>query len=466
MVVIHWLLKEKWFAPALLFGLFIPQAVFGTFDAASHDGHTTGYLMSTMAMFGLLLILAKLGTFVERFGQPAVLGELLIGVLIGNATLVGINLFADVPSNIILLFGAEVGLVLLLFHVGLESDIYKMKAVGVQAFFVAIVGVALPFILGAWVLGPLLFPDLPFIAHLFIGSALTATSVGITARVFQDMGISNTKDAQIVLNAAVLDDVIGLIILAVVVGMATTGTVSVGSISLITGKALAFLFLSIALGIKFAGFIGSIFSRISSGHGRKLTIVLAFAFGFSYLASKVGLAGIVGAYAAGLVLDPVHFTKFRRPKFSDKLAELSGKLEDGDTKNSLDHLVRDSTERQIEDLIHNACAVLTPIFFIFTGMQVQLATLADPSIWGVGAIVIIVAVLGKVVSGAVAGKGVNKLLVGFGMVPRGEVGLIFATMGLSLEILNQETFAVIVLMVIVTTLITPPILGHLVKRQY
>ena len=196
----------------------------------------------------LILLAAKLATLVERLGQPAVLGELIIGVLLGNLVLVGLNIFEPIKQDQFIAFLAELGVVILLFQIGLESNIEKMKQVGWRAFLVAGVGVVVPFILGTYLVGPWLLPGLDFNAYLFIGATLTATSVGITARVFQDLGKLQTKEAQIVLGAAVIDDILGLIILAVVSAMATGGNVGLGFLGIITLKAFLFLAGAIVFG--------------------------------------------------------------------------------------------------------------------------------------------------------------------------------------------------------------------------
>ncbi|PIR46549.1 MAG: sodium:proton exchanger [Candidatus Vogelbacteria bacterium CG10_big_fil_rev_8_21_14_0_10_45_14] len=420
-------------------------------------------IMYTLVAFGILLVLAKLGALVERFGQPAVLGELVVGIVLGNLTILGIPYFETLPQNPALAFLAEVGVIILLFQIGLESNIAKLKAVGVSAFFVAVIGVVVPFLLGTYLLGPLLFAHLPFISHLFLGAALTATSVGITARVFQDMKMSESKESQIVISAAVIDDVLGLIILAVVAGLATTGAVSLGGISLIAGKAVLFLMIAVFLGAKLAGHIGSFFSRINEGAGTKLSLALFVCFTFAYFASEVGLAGIVGAYAAGLILDPVHFKRFKKPQHACEIDELCENL-DANTKECLKKVANQFTEKHVEDLVKDIGLIVIPLFFVFTGMQVELSAISNPLIWGPALLVLLVAIVGKLLAGLGAGKGVNKLLVGVGMVPRGEVGLIFGTMGLSLGVLTQDLFAVIVIMVIVTTLTAPPLLAYIGKR--
>ena len=171
---------------------------------------------TTFLWIAVILIIAKTSSFIERIGQPPVLGELIAGVVVGNLALLGINVFEPIKRDPIIAFLAELGVVILLFQIGLESNIQKMRAVGMRAFLVAIVGVIAPFILGTYVAGPLLLPSLNFNAYLFLGATLTATSVGITARVFRDLGKLQTKEAQIVLGAAVIDDVLGLVILGVI----------------------------------------------------------------------------------------------------------------------------------------------------------------------------------------------------------------------------------------------------------
>src|SRR3989338_4068381 len=185
---------------------------------------------------------------------------------------------------------AELGVIILLFQIGLESNIQKMAKVGVSAFLVAIVGVVVPFVLGTYVVGPYLMPGLPSTGYLFLGAALTATSVRITARVFKDLGKLQTPEAQIVLGAAVIDDVIGLIILAVVSAIATAGTVSGITIALITGKAVAFLVGAIVLGMLFAPYMGRIFSTIHTGVGMKFTLAIAFGLLLASAAQAIGLA--------------------------------------------------------------------------------------------------------------------------------------------------------------------------------
>lgn len=426
-------------------------------EAASHGP------VQTLLWIGVILLFAMLGRFIEKAKQPSVLGELLIGVVIGNLGLVGIHFLDGIKTDQFVKFLAELGVIILLFQVGLESNLSTMKKVGARAFLVAVVGVVMPFVLGTWIIGPWILPDLSSNAYLFLGAALTATSVGITARVFKDFGKLQTKEAQIVLGAAVIDDVLGLIILAVVSALVTLGAVSAGIISWIIAKAVLFLVLSILIGKICAPYISRFFSKINTGVGAKITLAVVFAFFYSAVAGIIGLAPIVGAFAAGLILDPVHFKYFKKPQVAEDM-ESSAETLHGENKEKLIERARHYTDKHIEELLEPIGHFIVPIFFVFTGIQTNLSVLTDRKILLVALGVTVIAFIGKYVSSFAAGKDVNKNIIGFGMVPRGEVGLIFATIGMSLGVLNDELFSVIIVMVIFTTLLTPPILAYLLKK--
>ena len=417
----------------------------------------------TLLMIAGILLAARLASVVERIGQPPVLGELLVGVILGNLGLLGITLFEPIKVNAIIAFLAQLGVVVLLFQVGLESNIREMSRVGVRALMVATVGVVVPFALGAYLVGPLLLPGLSFNAYLFLGATLTATSVGITARVFRDLGVLQSPEAQIVLGAAVIDDVMGLIILAVVSAIVTGGSVSPTDVSLILLKAVGFLAGAIFIGQLVAPQLGRLLSRINTGTGMKFTLALSFGLICAYLAELLGLAPIVGAFAAGLVLDAVHFESFESPKIVEELRRELQQQQHIDI-GQVDAIMRRHAERHVEEIIEPVGHLLSPIFFVLTGMNVQLATLLNPSILLVALGLTIVAFLGKVVAGLMAGK-VNKQIVGWGMVPRGEVGLIFAATGQALGIVDAQTFSVIVIVILLSTLLTPPILTFIIRRQ-
>ncbi len=444
--------------------LIIGQKVFAS--VSTTEGHGASM---TLMWIAVILIIAKIAGLVEKFGQPAVLGELVMGVILGNLFMVGIDVFEPIKHDEILRFLSELGVIILLFQIGLESNIQEMRKVGGRALLVAIVGVLAPFILGAYMVGPWLMPGLDQTAYLFLGAALTATSVGITARVFKDLGKLNIKEAQIVLGAAVFDDVFGLIILAIVSAIATVGAVSFGIVSTIVFKAVVFLIGSIALGAIFASRLGKFLSKVHTGVGMKFTLAIAFCLLFAYLAGLIGLAPIIGAFAAGLVLDPVHFRNFKAPKMVLDVRKVVNnhireEHDDVVLRTEMNKVIDHHSHRHIEDLIEPIAYFLVPIFFILTGMEVSLDTFSNPNILWVALIISVVAIAGKYVSGYFAGD-VNKKIVGIGMIPRGEVGLIFAAIGKGLGVLNNDLFSVIIVMVILTTLVAPPLLAKQLKSM-
>jgi len=410
----------------------------------------------------VLLLLAKISGLIEKIGQAAVLGELLMGVLIGNLYLLGIDIIEPAKSDAIIVFLAELGVVILLFQIGLESDITAMRKVGVPALLVAVIGVAAPFALGTYVIGPWLLPGLSANSYLFLGATLTATSVGITARVFRDLNVLQSHEAQIVLGAAVIDDVLGLIILAVVSAVATTGDVGILDIGWITLKALLFLVGALVIGLRIAPLASHWLSKIHTGSGMKFSILIAFCLIFAWLAHLIGLAPIIGAFAAGLVLDEVQFRDFAEPELIADIRRVAGD-NGSDTAQRVRETLAHHEKHNLEALIEPVGHFFVPLFFIFTGMQVKLDVFFNPAILLTAIAITAAAFAGKIVSGLAAGP-VNKWIVGWGMAPRGEVGLIFAVTGKAMGVVSDEIFSVIVAVVVLTTLITPPVLTTLIRR--
>ena len=315
-----------------------------------------GEVAIVLLALAVILAAAKLGGDVaSRLGQPAVLGELTVGVLLGNLSLFGIQWLEPFKASASLETLAELGVILLLFEVGLESTVRDMLKVGVTSLIVAALGVVTPFALG-WGVGALLMPNESMYVHAFLGATLTATSVGITARVLKDLGKSQSPEARVILGAAVIDDVLGLVILAVVTGMivaADSGTsLSMATAAVIVGKAVVFLVGSLALGLVLAPRLLGWASRLR-GTGVLLTTALVLCFGLSYVAVAVGLAAIVGAYAAGLILEDVHYRDFTA-----------------------------RGEHGIEELLKPLGTLLVPIFFVLMGMRVNLAAFAESKCWG------------------------------------------------------------------------------------
>ncbi len=417
----------------------------------------------TFLWLAIILLLARLSALVERVGIPAVLGELLMGVVLGNLGLAGIGFFEHVADDPTIAVFAELGVVILLFQIGLETTIAELARVGLRALAVAIIGVVVPFVLGTFVVGPWLLPGLSFNAYLFLGATLCATSVGITGRVFRDAGQLDSAEARVVLGAAVIDDVLGLVVLAVVTGFVQSGTVSPGEVGQIVLEAFAFLAGAIVIGRAAAPYLVRLLRGVSDSVATKLTLLLSVGLGLAWLAHAIGLAPIIGAFAAGVLLEPIFLREFEAPEIVRELEPLVRRLPPAEAEKA-GHALERYRERHHEHLLEPLGHFLVPVFFVFTGMQVNLAAMADPVILAVAAGVTVAAIAGKLVAGLAAGSA-DRWAVGWGMVPRGEVGLIFASVGKQLGVVDDALFSVIVCMVILTTLVTPPILDRLIARR-
>jgi Kef-type K+ transport system membrane component KefB len=401
----------------------------------------------------VIYLASKLGgELSNRFGLPPVLGELVGGVVVGISVLhlvVFPEAGADSSSSLIIYFLkttaglspqaadavfatqsevisvlAELGVVILLFEIGLESNLKDLMAVGIQATVVAVVGVAVPFSLGT--AGLMILFGIPAVPAIFAGAALTATSIGITSKVLSELGRLNSKEGQIILGAAVIDDVLGIIVLAVVASLAKDGAVDLGKVIYLIASASAFLIGAIALGNIFNQTFVAIVNNLKT-RGELVIPAFIFAFIMAYIAAAIQLEAILGAFAAGLVLEE-----------TDKRKEL---------------------QKQIIPIAD----MLVPIFFVTVGAKTDLGVL-NPAVPSnregliMATFLIATAIFGKVVTGftVFAQPEINRLAIGVGMIPRGEVGLVFLGIGANIGILSKPLEAAIIMMVILTTFLAPP----------
>lgn len=462
---------------------------------ASAEHHSGGHhdpYASVYMVFFVVICCAVTGRWIaKKLGQSAVLGELIIGIVVGGVmyqtsgpmmTMIRHNgevmkiinntaeydmrwdkavhlELADMEmtdpvrtqiedvltlpdsaefillSNYVLLF-SSFGVILLLFMVGLESSYEEMVSVGGPALVTASLGVIFPFLFGFLAMEALLPEGSDPNIAIFVGATLAATSIGITARVFKDLGKMRMPEAKVVLGAAVIDDILGLIVLAVVTGIISTGHVDPVEVGLIVAKAAGFLIAVIFFGKKLLDKHVKWFAKIDDSHVH-LIYPFALMLALAFLADLIGLAPIIGAFVAGLIIKDEHFKDFKTP---------SGHQE------------------HIESVIEPINGIFAPVFFVVMGFQVDVTAFADMNVLGIGLIVTVAAIAGKMLS-SVFLKGKDKLIVGIGLVPRGEVGLIFAGIGKGLGVLNADMFAVVIIVVLLTTLVTPPLLKWAIDRK-
>src|SRR3990167_8317293 len=432
----------------------------------------------------LLLFFGIIGRYIAKlFNQSGVLGELLMGVFLGNICYFGgmqlMVILRDSPAvfaivqNILegmpradavnavinnqyyanqvyaALSGpngndwikisyvvdmlSRYGVIFLLFMVGLESSVTELRKTGKEAFYVAVIGILMPIIFGILSVY-LLMHDIKFTTVLFIGATLSATSVGITASVLKDMKKINTMESKTILGAAMIDDVLGLIILAVVSGMVISNSIDVYDITKIIVLSLLFFPVAIYLGPKILKKMIIWFNFLTPWES-KLLVSFIFVMGFSWLATLVQMSTIIGAFVAGIILHDGFFESRER-----------------DIKNP----------QSIKHLMAPFEAIFAPLFFMLIGIQVRLETFFDWHVLVIALGLIVVAIIGKLLSGFGGARRDDRLLIGIGMMPRGEVGLIFASVGKTIGVINDSLFSSIIIMVVTTTILTP----ILMKARY
>lgn len=385
---------------------------------AASPGLDWGTILISLA---IILVAGKAAAeLCERVGIPAVLGEILVGIAIGPS-LLG---FVEMSDAIAVL--AELGVIVLLAQVGLEIDVAELRKVGRVSLMVAAIGVIVPMVSGFGV-GQLL--DETTNASLFLGAALAATSVGITARVFGDLRTLNTREARVVLGAAVADDVLGLIILTVITRVVETGDLDPASIGLTILVAIGFVVVSATIGLAVVPRLFRHVDAVTTSYAVIPVVATALTFALAAAADAARLAPIIGAFIAGVTLG------------------------------------RTEQRERIEHEFNVLAMILVPIFFVSIGLTVDVGAFADAKVIGLAVLLSVVAVAAKMLAALGArGSGMDAMLVGVAMVPRGEVGLIFASIGASVGVFDDELYAVVVAVVLVTTIVAPPLLRWRIRR--
>lgn len=467
----------------LILCFLFPMALFAmNAQETEHDP-----VASVLLWVTLIFTFAILGRYIAKsLHQPGVLGELLMGVLLGNvcyyfglpliiilregsavftiiadmlggtslthavtnsipnahyasqvtAALSGHNGVELIKVGYVLDMFSRFGVIFLLFMVGLESSVEELKQTGRESIQVALIGIILPILLGFGV-AFLLAPEASFNANLFVAATLSATSIGITARVLSEMKKLRTREARTILGAAMLDDILGLIILAVVSSIVVNGRVDLMMIGQVIVSTILFFVGALTLG---PWILRKAVSRVNflEMWEAKLFVSFIFVMALSWLATLVQLASIIGAFAAGMIINDRYFES---------------------TDKSRQHVLK------IKDLVSPLEFLLAPLFFMLIGIQVKLESFFDGHVLFMASGLIAAAIIGKLLSGLGGHRKDDRLLIGIGMLPRGEVGLVFASIGRTLGVMSDELFSAIILMVIVTTVIVPPLLKARYAKQ-
>jgi Kef-type K+ transport system membrane component KefB len=381
--------------------------------------HGSDILLSLFIVF----VAAQVGAeAAQRLKLPGVVGEIAAGCIVGP------SLLGWVHSSEALEVLAEIGVVLLLFSVGLETRLAEMKRVGRSAFLVGVLGVIVPFALGSlWAHGS----GYDWAKSLFVAAAFVATSAGITARVLQELGALQRQESRVILGAAVIDDILAMLLLGVVTALQSGEDLRVSHLAIVLAEAVAFIVV--------IGLVGARVMRRASGLLEApinplspLTIVLALCLGLAFLSTQFGLAAIIGAFLAGMIASETR--------------------------------QRETLEHQTQPLL----GLMTPFFFVMTGTKVELTQLSSADALLTLAVITAIAVLSKLIGGYLGALSLGRrsaLIVGVGMIPRGEVGVVVASLGLAAGVFSPRMYALIVTMSLLTAMITPPVLAHLLREN-
>ena len=409
-------------------------AIFLLPQVAYASGASETFTRTTILLILLITLADWCGFLFERLGLPELIGEICAGIVLGNLALVGIdfNVSEMLRTSEFMQYASELGVILLLFLVGMESDIKSLLKVGRNAVSVAFVGVALPVLMG---LGACAVIGLGSgLEGWFIGAMLAATSVGITAKILAEQNLLQSKSAEVIVGAAVIDDILGILLLAVLASIALTGDFSGTELLWIVSKALAFLVLAVLAGQLIIPRLVS-FTALNNHTSFWIGSAICLALTGAQLAAFAGLAPLIGAFLVGLLLDEVHF------------------------------IGKGMEKHTLEKTLKPAADILLTIFFVSIGSKVQLETLVDPKSLLIIGTLFIVAVISKGAAGlVVTGKDFDKLGVGIGMIPRGEVGLVFATFAFSHGVFDAATFSALVMVVLLTTMAGPILLKSRLSR--
>jgi Kef-type K+ transport system membrane component KefB len=422
-------------------------------------------MQDILLIFAVILLVAAASNIVERFGQPPVVGQLLAGIALSAAGYFGWDLMREAAANPIVAFLAGFGAIILLLSAGMESKTRSLAKVGLRAAWVAAIGVVLPFTAGAYWLGPWLFPDETTNAYLFLGAALVATSVGVAVAVFRALGAVKSRAAQTVLAAAVFDDIIGLVILGVLTELVADGRVGFVGVVWLVSKALIFLLGALYVGRVIAPAVARFMSKLNDEPGTKLVFAVALALVLAWVAELVGLQAIIGAFAAGLLLEGMTFEDYGEGQVVDDLKELKVKSLPAD-RSKINRIIAKHRRAHLGGMVDVLGTIAVPVFFVYSGLQVDFGVMLESGIYLAALAIAAVAIVAKVASGLAAqGNWRGKLAVGLAMTPRGEVGLIFAATALTLGVFDSVLYSTVVLAILITTFIAPPLLVRLLHSR-
>jgi Kef-type K+ transport system membrane component KefB len=431
-------------------------------DSATHSPQS-GFDPVIFLWLVIFIFLSRSMSFVKKIGLPLAVGEILTGIILGDLHFLNINIFATIEHNPVMRFLAELGAIILMFEIGLESKFSDLKKNFKRGIKLSIIGSIFTFA-GGYSISWLLIKDSTVQLNILIGIICAATATGISVQTFKEMNLLPTKEVKIVLVASILDELISIICFSIISTMAISNVVNLFGLSLSIAKVCAFFIFAAVFGQWITPLIMKWSTKIHAGLNMKIGVLLVICFLFSWLAHTMGLAFIVGAFIAGLILDEVYFKAFSRSNFIHELRYIATQITDWELRNRLNHTILRQENNTLKELLRPISHLFVPIFFIYLGMMLNLKDLFELDTLLLTLALLIMSFLGRILSGYFIRGEINHLILGLGMTPIGEAGLIFAIFGKMAGILNQQVLSAVVSTLVIAAIITPVLIKFSIKK--
>ncbi len=382
-------------------------------------------------------------------------GEIFSGVILGDLHTFGINIFNSNGNNNIIQFLAELGGIILMFEIGLESKFSDLKKNFNTGFTVAFAGTVLSFF-GGFLISKYLIPNSNLSLHLLMGVITAATATGISAKTFKEMGIIGSDEVKIVLVASIIDELVSVIFFGIISALIIGASINFHALSISFAQMIGFFIFAAIFGHWITPFLTKWSTKIHAGINMKIGVLFIICLLFSWIAHQMGLATVIGAFIAGLILDQVYFKSFSRNSFFKDVQDTLEEIADLKVKNKLTHILEEQEERTLEELLKPLSHIFVPVFFIYIGMQLNVEKLFQFDTFRITAALLIVSFAARIFSGyCIRNKNLNKIIIGLGMTPVGEAGLIFAMFGKTFGIIDGTVLSAIVATLVIAAIVTP-----------
>ena len=436
------------FANGLFSGNFIP-----------HNSNSILFLW-----IALFIFLSRSLSVVKKFGLPLVIGEIIAGVIIGDLHFFGITLFDGVEDNAIIMFLAGIGSIILMFEIGIESKLTDLRRNFRNGTKIAVLGTLLTFVSG-YLIGAYFVPKSSLATCLLLGVITASTATGISAKTFKELKIMNSKEVKLVLVASIIDEFISVVCFAVISGLIINASFSFFNFSITVAQVLMFF----AFAVIFGSWITPVFTkwstRINPGLNMKIGVLFIICLLFSWVADVMGLATVIGAFVAGLMLDEFYFKSFSKSGFFRELRNIATNCSDETTQFRLNLVIETQEKKSLEELLKPLSHLFVPIFFIHIGLMLDVSKLTNLKTLVIVGLLLGFSFIGRILSGCLIKGNLNKLIIGLGMTPIGEAGLIFATFGKSMNLIGNTLFTAIVSSVVLASITTPILIKLAIKYK-